>query len=53
MAYYLINKTGTSDISSHTLYQLKRVNTIVDRPTGSGEDVHIGDPPIVTGKPVL
>lgn len=42
MAYYLINKTGTSDISSHTLYQLKRVNTIVDRPTGSGEDVHIG-----------
>ena len=42
MAYYLLNKTGTTNITSATLYELKRTNTIVDKPSGSGKDIHLG-----------
>ena len=42
MAYYLLNKTGTTNITSATLYELKRVNTIVDKPSGSGKDIRMG-----------
>lgn len=42
MAYYLLNKTSTTNITSATLYELKRVNTIVDKPSGSNKDIRMG-----------